>query len=318
MFHGDSYRWTVEHIPDLTGKIAVVTGANSGIGLETAREMARKGAHTVLACRSAERGERAVEDLKEQLPGAQLQLTALDLASLSSIERFARDFTQAHSRLDVLVNNAGIMAVPYSLTEDGFESQMGINHLGHFALTGRLLKVLLSTPGARVVNVSSTAHRPGRMEFGNLLFENGGYSPFRAYCRSKLANLLFTFELQRRFTNAGVETLAVACHPGMATTNIGNHLHGHRTFRFSGMLTAGIVQSAAMGALPTLRAAVDPEAKGGQYYGPRGFAGQRGFPGPVSSTASSRHAESAFRLWEASEELTGVDYSLGSPEPPGH
>ncbi len=310
MSHSDSHRWTAEDIPDLAGKIAVVTGANSGIGLETARELARKGAHTILACRSAERGERSVEDLKEHLPDAKLQLMALDLAGLSSIKRFARDFTQTHSRLDVLVNNAGIMAVPYSHTEDGFESQMGINHLGHFALTGRLLEMLLSTPGARVVNVSSTAHRLGRMDFGNLLFENGGYSPFRAYCRSKLANLLFTFELQRRFTNAGAEALAIACHPGMATTNIGNHLHGHRTFRFSGMLTSGIVQSAAMGALPTLRAAVDPKARGGQYYGPRGFAGQRGFPGVVSSTAASRNATAAENLWKASVQLTGVRYSL--------
>ena len=303
-------QWSTEQIPDLSGKVMVVTGANSGIGLETARELARHGAHTVLACRSAERGERAFEELKEQLPDSGLQLMALDLASLASIERFARDFTQTHSRLDVLVNNAGIMAVPYSHTEDGFESQMGINHLGHFALTGRLLEVLLSTPGTRVVNVSSTAHRPGRMDFGNLLFENGGYSPFRAYCRSKLANLLFTFELQRRFDSAGVEALALACHPGMATTNIGSHLDGHGMFRLSGVLTAGIVQSAAMGALPTLRAAVDPKARGGQYYGPRGFAGQRGHPAVVSSTAASRNAAAAADLWKASVQLTGVRYQL--------
>ena len=302
--------WGAEHIPDLSGKVMVVTGANSGIGLETVRELARQGAHTILACRSAERGERAVEDLRGQLPDARIQLMALDLASLSSIERFARNFIRSHSRLDVLVNNAGIMAVPYSPTEDGFESQMGINHLGHFALTGRLLEVLLSTPGARVVNVSSTAHRPGRMDFGNLLFENGGYSPFRAYCRSKLANLLFTFELQRRFEDAGAQALAVACHPGMATTNIGSHLHGHRTYRFSGLLTAGIVQSASMGALPTLRAAVDPQARGGQYFGPKGFAGQRGHPGVASSTAASRNATAAERLWKASVRLTGVRYSL--------
>ena len=240
----------------------------------------------------------------------------LDLASLASVEQFVSEFTESHSRLDVLVNNAGIMAVPYSLTEDGFESQMGINHLGHFALTGRLLGALLNAPGARVVNVSSTAHRGGRMKFDNLLFENGGYSPFRAYCRSKLANLLFTFQLQRRFEQAGVEARALSAHPGMATTNIGNHLSGNRTFSVTGFLSSGIVQSASMGALPTLRAAVDPQARGGQYYGPRGFAGQRGYPGVVSSTAASRNAESASRLWEASVQLTGIDYSQLPPTGP--
>ncbi|MCQ3803373.1 MAG: oxidoreductase [bacterium] len=302
--------WGTEQIPDLSGKVMVVTGANSGIGLEAARELARQGAHTILACRSAERGQSAVEAIRAGIPHAQVELMMLDLASLASVQGFAEAFTRSHSRLDVLANNAGIMAVPYSHTEDGFESQMGINHLGHFALTGRLLEVLLGTPGARVVNVSSTAHRPGRMDFGNLLFENGGYSPFRAYCRSKLANLLFTFELQRRFEDAGAPALAVACHPGMATTNIGSHLHGHRTFRLSGLLTAGIVQSASMGALPTLRAAVDPQARGGQYFGPKGFAGQRGHPGVASSTAASRNATAAERLWKASVRLTGVRYSL--------
>ena len=307
---GGQGHWSADDVPDLSGKVIVVTGANSGIGLEATREFARKGAATILACRSADRGERAITALRDEIPDAAVDLMMLDLASLASVEQFVSGFTERYCRLDVLVNNAGIMAVPYSLSQDGFESQMGINHLGHFALTGRLLGVLLNTPRSRVVNVSSTAHRAGRMDFDNLLFENGRYSPFRAYCRSKLANLLFTFELQRRFTNAGVEALAVACHPGMAITNIGNHLRGHRTFQLSGMVTAGLVQSASMGALPTLRAAVDPETTGGQYYGPRGFAGQRGHPAVASSTAASRNAEAAERLWEASVELTGVRYSL--------
>ncbi len=309
-------KWDAEQIPNLAGKVVVVTGANSGIGLEAAREFARKGAHTILACRSEKRGQRAVGELREELPNAQVHLMTLDLASLASIERFAQDFTQTCSRLDVLVNNAAIMAVPYSVTEDGFESQMGINHLGHFALTGRLLQPLLSTPHARVVNVSSTAHRAGRMDYGNLLFENGGYSPFRAYCRSKLANLLFTLSLQRRFENTGANALALAAHPGMATTNIGNHLHDNRTFRISGMLTSGIVQSASMGALPTLRAAVDPQAEGGHFYGPLGFAGQRGHPGVVSSTAASRNATAAEQLWKASAQLTGINYPHLPPKDP--
>lgn len=308
--------WTPEYIPDLSGKVIVVTGANSGIGLETARELARRGADTILACRSAERGEQAIADLRAEIPDAKAALMMLDLASLASIEQFTAEFANTHSRLDVLVNNAGIMAVPYSLTEDGFESQMGVNHLGHFALTGRLLGVLLNTPGARVVNVASTAHRGGRMDFDNLLFENGRYSPFRAYCRSKLANLLFTLDLQRRFEQAGVEALALSAHPGMAATNIGNHLSGHRIFNITGFLSSGIVQSASMGALPTLRAAVDPGAGGGQYYGPRGLAGQRGYPGVVSSTAASRNAKAAASLWEASVRLTGTDYSLLQPANP--
>lgn len=302
-------QWTSEHIPDMAGKVVVITGANSGIGLEAAREFARKRASTILACRSAERGEQAVTELRSENPDAAVGLMMLDLASLSSVEQFASEFTKRHQRLDVLVNNAGIMAVPYSLTEDGFESQVGTNHLGHFALTGRLLAVLLNTPGARVVNVSSTAHRAGRMDFDNLLFENGRYTPFRAYCRSKLANLLFTFELQRRFEQAGVEAMALSAHPGMATTNIGNHLSGNRVFNATGFLSSGIVQSASMGALPTLRAAVDPQARGGQYYGPRGFAGQRGHPGVVSSTAASRNEKAATSLWNASVRLTGIDYS---------
>lgn len=301
--------WTADLIPDLTGKVVVVTGANSGIGLEAAREFARKGAQTILACRSPDRGRKAVRELHAEYSDARAELMALDLASLASIRRFAQEFVQTHSRLDILVNNAGIMAVPYSQTENGFEGQMGVNHLGHFALTGRLLEVLLNTPEARVVTVSSTAHRAGRMDFGNLLFGNGGYSPFRAYCRSKLANLLFTYELQRRFEYAGVEALALAAHPGLASTNIGDHLHGRRLFGITQPFYSAITQSASMGALPTIRAAVDSQAKGGQYYGPGGFAGQRGFPVVVSSTAASRNQQHARQLWEISEQLTGVGYS---------
>ena len=302
-------RWTTELIPDLTGKVMVVTGANSGIGLETARELARRGARTILACRSTERGELAIGQLRTELPDAIVEMMKLDLGSLASIEEFSHDLAEAHRRLDVLVNNAGIMAVPYSQTEDGFESQMGINHLGHFALTGRLLERLLATPGARVVTVSSLGHRGATLDFDNLLFQNGGYTPFRPYWRSKLANLLFTYELQRRLRSAGAHLSALAAHPGFPSTNIGAHLGRHWYSRLQQPLMSRFTQTAAMGALPTLRAAVDPGAEGGQYYGPSGLGGLRGYPVVVSSNAASHNSEHARRLWQISEELTGVHYS---------
>jgi len=303
-------KWTSEQIPDLAGRVAVVTGANSGIGLETARELARAGAHTILACRSTERGQRAIGDLRAAMPDSSVELMKLDLGSLSSIQGFARDFADGHARLDMLINNAGVMALPHSLTEDGFESQMGINHLGPFALTGRILGPLLATPGARVVTVSSVGHRGATLDFDNLLFENGGYTPFRPYWRSKLANLLFTYELQRRLRSAGAQVSALAAHPGFSSTNIGGHLGPHWFSWIQKPLMAGVIQSASMGALPTLRAAVDPRAEGGQYYGPRGPGGLRGHPVVVSSNAASHDREDARRLWDTSEELTGVPYSF--------
>ncbi len=305
-------RWTAEDVPDLAGRVAVVTGANSGIGLETARELARKGARTILACRSAERGQRALGDLGTELPQADLSVMLLDLGSLGSVERFARDFMQAHQRLDLLINNAGIMALPHSVTEDGFESQVGVNHLGHFALTARLSRLLMATPGARVVTVSSIAHRGGRIDPDNLLYEKGGYSPFGAYQRSKLANLLFTFELQRFFERTGVDTLALSSHPGLSTTNIGKHLPPRWYSMVSGPLISAFSQSAAAGALPTLRAAVDPHAEGGGFYGPSGIGGLRGHPVPVSSARRARSEHDARRLWEASERLTGYRFSQPS------
>ena len=301
-------RWTARDLPDLTGKVAVVTGANSGIGFEAAKELARKGAEVTLACRSAERGQRALEALQAELPAAAAALMELDLASLDSIRRFADDFRARHERLDLLINNAGIMAIPYARTADGFESQMGVNHLGHFALTGRLFALIAATPGARVVNVSSAAHRNASMDFGNLLYENGGYSPMRAYGRSKLANLLFTHELQRRFEAAGVDALALSAHPGFSETGLAVHLR--RGWQAPAMLLISMLsQSAARGALPTLRAAADPDARGGQYYGPHGIMGIRGFPVAVKPSAAARDDDAARRLWEASERLTGISYA---------
>ena len=303
-------QWTAADIPDLTGKVAVVTGGNSGIGFEAAKELARKGAETVLACRSPERGQAALDTLTAETPEAKAELMALDLASLASVEQFAAEFTERYSQLDVLANNAGIMALPWAQTEDGFELQNGTNHLGHFALTGRLLDLLLSTPGARVVNVSSVGHRRGQIDFDNLLYEHGGFGPWRAYFRSKLLNLLFTYELQRRFEAAGTEASSLAAHPGGASTNLGTAAVRPRGLGWAFNLLSGKVgQSAAMGALPTLRAATDPAARGGQYYGPSGFYEARGYPVVVKSIPISYDEDVARRAWEASEELTGVRFA---------
>lgn len=301
-------RWTIGRMPDLSGKIVVVTGANSGIGLEAARRFSTSGADTILACRSERRGESALLKITSDHPGARVRLITLDLGSLQSIERFAREFSECHSRLDVLVNNAGIMAVPYSRTADGFEAQMGTNHLGHFALTGLLLDSLAGTPGARVVTVSSGAHRMGRIDFDNLLYEKGGYSAWGAYFRSKLANLLFTYELGRRLEHAGIDALALAAHPGSVATNLGAHLFRHRWLRPARALVHSLLQDPGMGALPILRASVDPAARRGQYFGPDGLMGQRGFPVVVGSTPASHDRQDARNLWQASEELTGVKY----------
>ena len=301
--------WTVENIPDLTGKVIIVTGANSGIGFEAAKEFTRKGAQTILGCRSMDKAQAALADIQAEIPGAPAEVMPLDLASLASVRQFAEAFKAKYDRLDVLVNNAGIMMVPYGTTEDGFERQFGTNHLGHFALTGLLLDLLLKTPGSRVVNISSSGHRMGSMDFDNLMYDAGnGYSPMRAYGRSKLANLLFTYELQRRFNAAGVEAMALAAHPGSSSTNLGNHLSDRWYFKALYPVMLQLAQSSAMGALPTIRAAVDPEAKGGEYYGPGGFMEQRGYPVVVGSNQASHNEADARQLWQVSEELTGVSF----------
>ena len=212
-------KWTTKDIPDQSGKIAIVTGANSGIGFEAAKALAAKGAHVVMACRNMEKGEKAVDDIRAATPAAQLALKQLDLADLGSVRTFAADYQAQHSQLHMLINNAGVMALPYRTTEDGFEMQFGTNHLGHFALTGLLLPTLFATPGSRIVTVSSMAHQMGTIQFDDLGWEKS-YSKWRAYGMSKLANLLFTYELQRKLTAAGADTIAVAVHPGYSATNL--------------------------------------------------------------------------------------------------
>ena len=302
--------WTTNDIPDLTGKVIIVTGANSGIGYEAAKEFARKDAQTILACRSVDKAQRALNQIQAEIPSAAVDVIKLDLASQKSIRKFADIFKSKYDRLNILVNNAGVMMVSYGKTEDGFERQFGTNHLGHFALTGLLIDLLKNTPSSRVVNVSSNGHHQGYMDFNNLMYENGkGYSRMGAYGRTKLANLLFTYELQRRFGSAGINTIATAAHPGLTNTALADHFFGVRFLRpILRPLLGRFLQNASMGALPTLRAAVDPTAKGGQYYGPGGPGETRGYPILVRSNRASHNEADARQLWQVSEELTGIKY----------
>lgn len=294
-------KWTVDNIPDQTGRVAIVTGANTGIGFETAAALAAKNAKVIMACRNRQKAEEAMARIRERTPDADLEFIELDLASLASVERFAAAVRAAHDRLDLLINNAGVMIPPLGHTEDGFELQFGCNHLGHFALTGRLSDLLGVTPGSRVVNVSSMAHRQGKMDFDNLNAEKG-YEKMPAYGQSKLANLLFTLELQRRFGAASSKVLATAAHPGWTGTDLQRH---SGLFRFFNTFFA---QTPPMGALPTLRAAIDPQAEGGDYYGPKGFYEMRGYPVKVGTTTAAQSENDARRLWEISEKLTGVSF----------
>jgi NAD(P)-dependent dehydrogenase (short-subunit alcohol dehydrogenase family) len=302
--------WTQADIPDLAGRTILVTGANSGLGYETARELAAKGATTILACRDGRKAESAIERIKQAHPQSIAEFLELDLADLSSVRRAAASVAGAHQRLDALINNAGVMALPYTKTVDGFELQLGVCHFGHFALTGLLLDLLNATPGSRVVTVASGGHIMGRMDFDNLQWERN-YRKWPAYGRAKLANLLFTFELQRRLARAGSTTIATAAHPGSAGTNLGYREPGTEAAwidRIARPIAYKILQSAAMGALPTLRAATDPSVLGGEYYGPEKFLQQRGYPVRVGSNKRSRDEAVAAQLWQASEQLTGVTY----------
>jgi NAD(P)-dependent dehydrogenase (short-subunit alcohol dehydrogenase family) len=293
--------WTAENIPNLTGKTAIVTGANSGIGYEMARALARKEARVILACRNKDKGGAAVRQIDQEYPKAKAELMQLDLSDLASVRRFSDEFTAHYDRLDILINNAGIMAIPFGKTADGFELQFGTNHLGHFALTGLVLDLIIRTPRARVITVSSGGHRFGEIDFDNLNGEKA-YDRGRAYAQSKLANLLFTYELQRQFEGAGVDTIAVAAHPGWMATNLQAH------WRMVRALNPFIAQEPKMGALPTLYAATAPDVQGGDYYGPRGWQELRGYPTKVQSSENSYDMAVAAKLWIVSEELTGVWY----------
>jgi NAD(P)-dependent dehydrogenase (short-subunit alcohol dehydrogenase family) len=300
-------------MPDLSGKTIVVTGGNSGIGYEAALEFARKRATVVLACRDLGKARTAAAKISGSSPGADVKVMALDLSNLASVRGFSDAFHLEHRALHVLCNNAGVMAIPYRLTTDGFEMQFGTNHLGHFALTGLLLDLIVATDGARVVNVASGAHRMGRIRFDDLQWKQG-YRKWMAYGQSKLANLLFTFELQRRADAAGKKFLCVACHPGYAATNLqaaGPRMQG--SSMLESLFSVGnslFAQSAAMGALPTEYAATSPAVSGGDYIGPDGMAELWGHPAKVGCSAAAQDAAAAKRLWEVSEQLTSVHYAL--------
>ena len=300
-------KWTSADIPDQSGRTAIVTGANSGLGYDTAAALAEKGAHVVLAVRNRDKGTEALDRIKKATPNAVVTLQELDLSSLASVRTAADELRAAHPRIDLLINNAGVMYVPTrETTADGFEMQFGTNHLGHFALTGLLLDHLLSVDGSRVVTISSVGHRIlARIRFEDPHFENG-YQRVRAYGQSKLANLLFTYELQRRLKLKGAPTIAVAAHPGFSDTELMRYLPGF----IPDFLWKMATQPASMGALPTLRAATDPGVQGGQYYGPDGLGEVKGHPKVVASSAQSHDEDIARRLWTMSEELTGVTYPL--------
>jgi NAD(P)-dependent dehydrogenase (short-subunit alcohol dehydrogenase family) len=302
-----SSKWTAADVPDQTGRVAIVTGANSGLGLDTATVLAGKGAHVVLAVRNLDKGNQAADRIRAKNANAVVSLQELDLTSLDSVRKAADQLRADYPRIDLLINNAGVMYVPTrETTKDGFEMQFGTNHLGHFALTGQLLDNLLPVEGSRVVTVSSVGHRIlARIHFDDLQLERR-YNRVESYGQSKLANLLFTYELQRRLAAKGTPTIAAAAHPGVADTELMRHLPA----AIPDFLWRPFSQPAARGALPILRAATDPKVEGGQYYGPDGIGEIQGHPKLVKSSAQSHNKDIQRRLWAVSEELTGVTFPV--------
>jgi NAD(P)-dependent dehydrogenase (short-subunit alcohol dehydrogenase family) len=308
-------KWTAADIPDQSGRIAVVTGANSGIGFFAARDLARAGARVVLAVRNADKGAQAARAIQAVVPNAEIEVGSLDLTSLASVRSFADWFAREHDGLDLLINNAGVMAAqPRQVTSDGFELQLGTNHLGHFALTGLLLDRMAGRDDARVVTVSSGAHRMGRINFDDLQSERG-YGRWRAYGQSKLSNLLFAFELDRRLRAAGSNIRSLAAHPGYAATNLQFAAAPRVDRMFMSLGNKIIAQSAEMGSLPLLYAATHPGLEGGTYVGPGSFFEQRGYPRPVGSSGAARDEDAASHLWAVSEGLTGVNFRMPDGTP---
>lgn len=299
-----SKKWTSENIPDLTGKTIIVTGSSSGIGFETAKELAAKGAKVIIAVRNREKGKTAIERINKEHPNANLILMLLDLADLNSVKQFAKEFNSNFEQLDILINNAGVMIPPYSKTKDGFELQMGTNHMGHFALTGLLLNKLISTQNSRIVVVASQAHRYGNINFEDLHWEKRKYKAWNAYGDSKLANLYFAYGLSRRLKEAGHNTIVAAAHPGWTATDLQRH---SGLFEF---LNGIFAMPAWKGALPTLRAACDNTVNSGDYFGPNGIGEWRGYPVKVKSNKLSYRTDIGDKLWDVSEKLTDVKFEF--------
>jgi NAD(P)-dependent dehydrogenase (short-subunit alcohol dehydrogenase family) len=297
-------KWTAENIPNQKGKVVVVTGSSSGIGFEAARVLAEKQATVIIAVRNLEKGNKAVEKILVQNKEADVKVLELDLANLESVERFAENFKKEYSRLDLLINNAGVMIPPYSKTSDGFELQFGTNHLGHYALTGSLLELLLKTEGSRIVNVSSGAHKVGNLNFDDLTWEKRSYSAWRAYGDSKIANLYFTYELDRQLKEHHLDLIVTAAHPGYTATELQRNMG---VFEF---LNSIFAQDVSIGSLPTLRAATEGGLKGKEYFGPGGLMEMWGNPVRVESNELSKDGTIAKKLWEVSEKLTGVKFEF--------
>ncbi len=297
-------KWDTKNIINQQGKTVLITGANAGIGFEAALALAQKDAEVILAVRNPEKGNRAMGKILEKYSPAKVRVMDLDLANLESVKNFAQEFTSAFSTLNILINNAGVMIPPFTQTADGFELQMGTNHLGHFALTALLFPVLRKTPGARIVNVASMAHKRGNINLEDLNWQKRSYNAFLAYGDSKLANLLFTYELARRLDKANAGILSVAAHPGWSDTELMRHNNAFE------ILARMMAQSQEMGALPTLYAAVNPEVKNGDYIGPSGFMEIKGYPKKVTSNAASHDTKKAEKLWELSEKMTQIPFSV--------
>lgn len=298
-------KWNSDNISDQKGKIVIVTGASSGIGYEAARVLANKNAEVIIAVRNLDKGNKAAESILKGYENASLKVMELDLANLSSVEKFVTNFRKDYSKLDLLINNAGVMMPPYSKTENGFELQMGTNHFGHFALTLQLLDILTNTENSRIVNVSSMAHKGGNINFEDINWETRKYKPIKSYGDSKISNLYFTYELAERLSSNKKEALVVAAHPGWTATELQRHVG------IADFLNRFLAQNVSMGALPTLYAAVGPDVKSGDFYGPAGFMEIKGYPKKVESNKLSHDKNITKKLWQVSEYLTNTKFSIG-------